>query len=104
MTDVPDWSPAAVHTGARRVPMAGTTANDSREPEAVRAAARRRMAFSPWNLLLLIPLIATLFPAFYNKTGPELAGWPFFYWYQMVAIPGSVILTLIVYSATRGER
>jgi hypothetical protein len=88
MTDVPDWSPAAVHTGARRVPMADTTANDSREPEAVRAAARRRMAFSPWNLLLLIPLIATLF----------------FYWYQMVAIPGSVILTLIVYSATRGER
>ena len=84
--------------------MAGTTANHPREPEAVETAARRRMNFSPWNLLLLIPLVATLFPTFYNKTGPELGGWPFFYWYQMVAIPGSVIITLIVYRATRGER
>jgi hypothetical protein len=84
--------------------MAGMTADDAREPDEVRTAARRRMNFSPWNLLLLIPLVAVLFPAFYNKTGPELAGWPFFYWYQLVAIPGSVILTLIVYNATRGER
>jgi hypothetical protein len=84
--------------------MAGATANDSREPEAVQAAARRRMNFSPWNLLLLIPLVAVLFPAFYNKADPELAGWPFFYWYQMLAIPGSVLLTLLVYRATRSER
>ena len=84
--------------------MAGATANHSREPDEVRTAASRRLNFSPWNLLLLIPLVATLFPAFYNKTGPELAGWPFFYWYQMVAIPGSVLVTLLVYRATRGER
>ena len=84
--------------------MAGTFADDSGEPEAVRTATRRRVNFSPWNLLLLLPLVATLVPTFYNRTEPELAGWPFFYWYQMVAIPGSVIITLIVYRATRGER
>ena len=98
--------------------MAGTTADrpdhsgpprradhpERREPDDVRGAARRRLNANPWNLLLLIPLVATLFPAFYNRTGPELAGWPFFYWYQMVAIPGSVLITLVVYRATRGER
>ena len=98
--------------------MAGTTADrpdhsgpprrgdhlEGREPDAVRGAANRRFNASPWNLLLLVPLVATLFPAFYNRTGPELAGWPFFYWYQMVAIPGSVLITLVVYRATRGER
>jgi len=92
--------------------MAGTTAGRPdrsgrpQRPEAddVRGAARRRLNANPWNLLLLVPLVATLFPAFYNRTGPELAGWPFFYWYQMVAIPGSVLVTLVVYRATRGER
>jgi len=92
--------------------MAGTTADrpdrsgrpERREPDDVRGAARRRLNANPWNLLLLIPLVATLFPAFYNRTGPELAGWPFFYWYQMLAIPGSVLVTLVVYRATRGER
>jgi hypothetical protein len=92
--------------------MAGTTADrpdrsgppERREPDAVRGAAGRRLNANPWNLLLLVPLVATLFPAFYNRTGPELAGWPFFYWYQMVAIPCSVLITLVVYRATRGER
>ena len=92
--------------------MAGTTADradrsgrpERGEPDDVRGAARRRLNANPWNLLLLVPLVATLFPAFYNRTGPELAGWPFFYWYQMVAIPGSVLITLVVYRATRGER
>ncbi|HEU4912777.1 MAG TPA: DUF3311 domain-containing protein [Actinomycetes bacterium] len=74
------------------------------EPEAVAAAARRRFNFSPWNLLLVLPLVVTLFPAFYNREGPSLAGWPFFYWYQMLAIPFSVLLTIVVYRATRGER
>jgi len=74
------------------------------EPEPVREAAERRFNFSKWNVLLLIPLVATLLPAFYNKTDPTLGGWPFFYWYQMVAIPVSVLVTLVVYRATRGDR
>jgi hypothetical protein len=101
--DRPGRSPVVV-PWCEEADMAGTTANHPREPEAVERAARRRMKFSPWNVLLLIPLVATLLPTIYNKTGPELAGWPFFYWYQMVAIPGSVLITLLVYRATRGER
>lgn len=78
--------------------------SSDRAPTPVPEAARRRINAPAWNLLLLLPLVATLFPAFYNKTEPTLAGWPFFYWYQMVAIPLSVLVTIIVYRATRGDR
>ena len=54
--------------------------------------------------LFVIPLIATLFPMIYNTNSPELFGIPFFYWYQMLWVPITVILTVIVYLATRGER
>ncbi|MGH8892752.1 MAG: DUF3311 domain-containing protein [Actinomycetes bacterium] len=74
------------------------------EPAPAEDASGRRLNFSPWNLLLLLPLVATLFPAIYNGEEPTVAGWPFFYWYQMLAIPFSVVLTIIVYRATRGER
>ena len=61
--------------------MAGTTADrpehaghpERREPDDVRGAARRRVNFSPWNLLLLVPLVAIAVPAFYNKLDPSSA-------------------------------
>jgi hypothetical protein len=54
-----------------------------------------------WSWLLLIPLIGTLIPPIYNTRDPELFGVPFFYWYQMVWIPVSVLVTVIVYRATK---
>ena len=77
---------------------------DGREPDAVRGAARRRVNASPWNLLLLVPLVGVLVPPFYNRLDPTLGDMPFFYWYQLLWIPISVVLTIIVYRATRGER
>ena len=56
---------------------------------------------SRWTWLLLIPLLGTLIPPIYNIRDPELFGVPFFYWYQMVWIPLSVLITLFVYRATR---
>jgi hypothetical protein len=53
--------------------------------------------------LLIVPLLGTLFPFIYNTRDPELIGIPFFYWYQMVWIPVSVICTLVVYNKTRRE-
>ena len=74
------------------------------EPEPVRAAAARHVNFTGWNWLLVLPLIATLFPWFYNREDPKLFGLPFFYWYQLAAIAIGVICTLIIYRATRGDR
>ena len=53
-----------------------------------------------WNLLLLIPFVATLFPQLYNKLDPPLFGMPFFYWYQLFFVIVGAVLTAIVYFAT----
>ena len=62
----------------------------------------RRSDHSPINWLLLVPLAATLFPPLYNSIDPTLGSIPFFYWYQLAAIGLSVVVTLIVYTRTRG--
>ena len=54
-----------------------------------------------WTWLLLIPLLGTLIVPRYNTRDPELFGLPFFYWYQMVWIPVSVLVTVVVYRITR---
>ena len=53
--------------------------------------------WSWWYLLLLIPLIATLWMPFYARWNPTVAGFPFFYWYQFLWVILSVIITAIVY-------
>ena len=38
-----------------------------------------------WSrILLLIPFVAVLWVPFYNRAEPSLAGFPFFYWYQLL--------------------
>jgi hypothetical protein len=71
------------------------------DPAAKSTARGERNDRSPWNWLLLLPLVVTLFPPVYNKVDPRLVDVPFFYWYQMAAIVLSVIVTLAVYQNTR---
>jgi Protein of unknown function (DUF3311) len=76
------------------------------EPDgpALSAAARERAERhdrSPWNWLLLLPLVVVLFPPIFNSINPKLFDWPFFYWYQMAAIVLSVLVTLAVYQKSR---
>jgi hypothetical protein len=52
---------------------------------------------SRWNWVLVVPLLAVLYPPLYNRATPELFGIPFFYWYQMAIIPLSVGCTLVAY-------
>lgn len=59
-----------------------------------RPASKKRR----WLLLLLIiPFIFLLIPAFYNSLQPSFLGMPFFYWYQMLWIIITSIITAIVY-------
>ena len=76
------------------------------EPARRRAgrANSRGINFRLVNLLLLIPLVGTLPPMFYNSVAPRIGGMPFFYWYQLLWIPISVAVTYVVYHATRGDR
>jgi hypothetical protein len=48
-------------------------------------------------LLLLIPFIVLLYPPFYNFKQPTFIGIPFFYWFQLLWVIITAIITAIVY-------
>ena len=57
----------------------------------------------PVWLLLLVPFAVVAWVPFYNRATPELFGFPFFYWYQLLWVPLTSFLTYIVYR-TLGRR
>ncbi|VTZ27017.1 conserved hypothetical protein [Methylocella tundrae] len=57
----------------------------------------------PLWLLLLIPYIGLLWVPFYNRMTPELFGFPFFYWYQLLFVPITSFLIYLVYRRVRDE-
>jgi hypothetical protein len=59
-----------------------------------------RSGWSWWYLLLLVQFVFLLWPAYFNRLDPTLAGIPFFYWYQMLWVIISAVLIAIVYFAT----
>lgn len=60
-----------------------------------------KRGFRVTYLLLLLPFAAMLWVPFYNRVEPEVAGIPFFYWYQMLWI---VLGALILLPAWLSER
>jgi hypothetical protein len=56
---------------------------------------------SPWNWLLLIPIVVPLLVPLYNATSPTIGGWPRFYWLQLVFVALGVLTTALVYRMTR---
>ncbi|UMP02946.1 DUF3311 domain-containing protein [Amycolatopsis sp. EV170708-02-1] len=62
----------------------------------------RGFQFSPWNLLLIIPLLV-LITSLFNSDGPRLFGMPFFYWFQFVFVVVGVLCTWIVYVMTKDK-
>lgn len=55
-----------------------------------------------WALLVL-PFIGLLWLPFYNSPSPELFGFPFFYWYQLLWVPVTALLIWIVYRSGHEE-
>ncbi len=63
-------------------------------------ASRPERKGRSWLLLLLIiPFIAMLWPPFYNYWEPAFIGIPFFYWFQLLWVIITAIITAIVYFA-----
>jgi len=73
---------------------------DPQDEGGVRGRGPNDIRFSPWNLLLLIPLLM-LITAWYNFDAPRLFGMPFFYWFQFVYVFIGVACVAIVYVTTR---
>lgn len=53
------------------------------------------------RFLLLVPYLALIWVPFYNRALPQIAGIPFFYWYQLLWIPLSAAVLGVVYLAER---
>ena len=49
------------------------------------------------GLLLLLPFIVLLYPPFYNFKTPTFIGIPFFYWFQLLCIILTAILTAVLF-------
>lgn len=56
---------------------------------------------SPWNWLLVIPIVVPLIPIFFNSLTPTLFGFPRFYWLQLAYILVGVAVTTLVYQLTK---
>ena len=55
-------------------------------------------------VLLAIPCIAVLIVPWFNRVDPEIAGIPFFYWWQMLWVPLCGAFIGIVYRMVVGDR
>ena len=71
------------------------------EPEKPKAVRSDR---SPWNWLLIIPIVLPVLTPLYNFDSPRLWGFPAFYWLQFAFILVGVVTTSIVYQMTRKPR
>lgn len=69
-------------------------------PNSPRLAPAGRRTSRLWYLVLVIPYLGLLWPAWYARSEPLLFGFPFFYWYQFAWVIVSAVLTGIVYLAT----
>lgn len=64
----------------------------------------KRRDFRPLYLLLLLPYLAMMWVPSYNRIEPEIAGIPFFYWYQMLWIVlGAAVMLPIYWREERGK-
>jgi hypothetical protein len=61
---------------------------------------KKRGAWSWWYLLFLFQFVALLWPPFFNKVEPSWMGVPFFYWYQLLWVAISAVVTAAIYLAT----
>ena len=68
-------------------------------PSPARMAPRRLI-----RLLLFLPFAAVLWPPFYNRTDPAIAGVPFFYWYQMLWVFITACILWLVYWCEKRTR
>ena len=56
------------------------------------------------GVLLLIPCVALALVPTYSRETPKLWGWPFFYWYQVLWVLLTPLLTYAAYRVIRRAR
>ena len=51
------------------------------------------------RVLFVLPFVGMLWVSSYNRQSPELFGFPFYYWYQLLWVMISAAIAGIVYNA-----
>jgi Protein of unknown function (DUF3311) len=74
------------------------------EPDVPEPARPARTDHSPWNWLLLVPVVVPLITPLYNHDAPRLFGFPLFYWMQFAFLLVGVGATATVYNQTKRRR
>lgn len=66
---------------------------------------RSRPRASFWRILLILPVLAVLAVGYFNRTGPSLWSFPFFYWYQMlwVILCSAIVGVVFLIEDARGQ-
>jgi hypothetical protein len=77
------------------------TPAETRAETPAEAPVTRKSDRSPWNWLLLIPIVVPLLTFLYNHDEPRIGGFPAFYWIQFLFILLGVATTSLVYRMTR---
>jgi hypothetical protein len=67
------------------------------------SAHGKRYGWSWWYLLFILQFIAVLWPPFYNRAEPSWIGLPFFYWYQLLWVIISAVITAFIYLVTADD-
>jgi membrane protein implicated in regulation of membrane protease activity len=63
--------------------------------------SRRPIAWAALTILILAPIVATLWVPSYARTKPVVADFPFFYWYQLMWVPIVAITSGLAYAIVR---
>ncbi|MEV0441527.1 DUF3311 domain-containing protein [Streptomyces spectabilis] len=77
-------------------------------PEVPVAPAVRQPVVTPVRVVIAVclvaPFVAMLWVSSYAKADPAFIGIPFFYWYQMLWVLISTVLTMIAYQLWQREQ
>ena len=84
--------------------MSADTSSASSPPIPPLPPAAKRSDHSPWNYVLLIPIVLPLLTFLYNSETPRLFGIPFFFWFQMLLAPLAVLASVSAFYLARRTR
>jgi membrane protein implicated in regulation of membrane protease activity len=63
--------------------------------------SRHPLTWAVLTILILAPIVATLWVPSYARTKPVVADFPFFYWYQLMWVPIVAITSGLAYALVR---
>jgi hypothetical protein len=91
------------HDAGAKANAAGNVKETTNSGTSTRTNTGANRSSKHWLWLLLLPWIAMIWVPSYNKVEPQLFEFPFFYWYQLLWVLISAVITALVYFKTRSK-